>query len=1143
MVNPNATGTWYPQQPPQGRRRESSHDSKSSKDRSRVMEGDEKCRRRDDVRLSKKIKIPRSDSSVSQRISSQNSFGNSAINRQMLAMKKYQRGSSLGSKSLSDSSDDEGGQNIGLSIGSKKRSKSLGGSKKRCRLIDSDTSDDSVSESRGKRRREPKSSKDGMSDALKNHPSVKRKKRAKEAKDGSLHENTANSDKEKSSSIPLVKTKSSSKCSPSGAPRRKRHGGGSPRATASADTVSSGFKSDKKELKPLLKVGDFVSAAWWPDKESRRTNSCSSWYEGKIKVVKEVDRGGEYGPLRYYSIEYDDGDELDNVEDVFVFPRADYLLSTNGRPKWIGVKNVLDEHATDQWARMIGWHVATIDGQERHFSLLTDALRAYDASVVQQEGAKTKPSWLNLPAEWEFGEHLSAEEGCSHESGDETLSISDLKGSSFIQEKKKYQAKIKHGGKHNHLGYYKIASDAALAHDEALKLLMGPKANTNYATEHDHKNMRAMELRRTGLNVDFEAVRAYMSSKVNGVILKVRASSNGEDAEQLIEKKRKNDGKPPRRSDPTPTIPRRDSSEIGKNAMILPDTDLKKKKHSNYVGVSFNKNRKYISYIRHDNKRMNLGSYTLETDAALSVDVAARLLKGPHVERNLSTLQDYERAKKRELERTGFPMHSAMTSAAIEVKVAEIISRKTASVDEATVATVSGTVEGEHSVKETMCAPPAICPEIIALNDAMAKKWAAYLPSETGKEFLDSYQKSIHEILQDLKPVDAPVPSTVSLGNELSVVSLTTKDSNTGHTANINRLQIQSRDENPVVNASDAGKVVAAQKDNETASELNVSTDKSNQPIEEDASTQKLGMPSNMTTCENPHPKSDDKASLSSMNAKAMHTKQSKKPELMELTINQVGELDMRYPVGCSVWFQFDKTNNSDGGDNPGQSFHTGVITTVFIDLSSRDIIYKVKLIGQDGKQSEMIPEHELYYAPRCPVNISPSSPDKLETKGEILMCQSISHQQINTRTVLQLKVSLLKEQARLSNNPNDCEKLLDILHQLANIHMSLPILAESLIGKSIVTLKSHGNNLVAQQARELVKKWKGIANVEKDQACGSHDTFTYFYTVLIIKAGNQFQVMNDVRSEFVKYRKVPKVGAEENESSNSTITTATGLC
>ena len=158
-------------------------------------------------------------------------------------------------------------------------------------------------------------------------------------------------------------------------------------------------------------------------------------------------------------------------------------------------------------------------------------------------------------------------------------------------------------------------------------------------------------------------------------------------------------------------------------------------------------------------------------------------------------------------------------------------------------------------------------------------------------------------------------------------------------------------------------------------------------------------------------------------------------------------------------------------------------------------------------------------------------------------MCQSKSHQQINTRTVLQLKVSLLKEQARLTNNPNDCEKLLDILHQLANVHMSLPILAESLIGKSIVTLKSHSNNLVAQQARELVKKWKGIANVEKDQACDSHDnTFTYFYTVLIIKAGG-FYLEDNVSSDRVKYRKVPKVGAEEHESSNSTITTASGLC
>jgi len=41
------------------------------------------------------------------------------------------------------------------------------------------------------------------------------------------------------------------------------------------------------------------------------------------------------------------------------------------------------------------------------------------------------------------------------------------------------------------------------------------------------------------------------------------------------------------------------------------------------------------------------------------------------------------------------------------------------------------------------------CPENVALNDSMAKKWALYLPSTTGAEFLEDYQQSIHDILQD----------------------------------------------------------------------------------------------------------------------------------------------------------------------------------------------------------------------------------------------------------------------------------------------------------------------------------------------------------------------------------------------------------
>ena len=59
-----------------------------------------------------------------------------------------------------------------------------------------------------------------------------------------------------------------------------------------------------------------------------------------------------------------------------------------------------DKKSKDPWARLVGWYVAKINGEDRTFSQLSDALRAYDASVVRSKGASTKESDLNLPEDW-----------------------------------------------------------------------------------------------------------------------------------------------------------------------------------------------------------------------------------------------------------------------------------------------------------------------------------------------------------------------------------------------------------------------------------------------------------------------------------------------------------------------------------------------------------------------------------------------------------------------------------------------------------------------------------------------------------------------------------------------------------------------
>mmetsp|Transcript_8925 Transcript_8925/g.15776 ORF Transcript_8925/g.15776 Transcript_8925/m.15776 type:complete len:866 (-) Transcript_8925:73-2670(-) len=178
------------------------------------------------------------------------------------------------------------------------------------------------------------------------------------------------------------------------------------KAAHEARTISK--RQRNRGRKPFLEVGEEVCAAWWPDTKRRDT---ASWYAGRVKSYREVEsnnEGGEdeYGPVRLYKIKYDeDGDELDGIPEHFVFPKADYLLSTENHAsshKWKGVQNVVDVKSNDQYAKLVGWYTATIDDREEDFARLADALQAYDASIVRRKGDKTRRNELNLPKDWEW---------------------------------------------------------------------------------------------------------------------------------------------------------------------------------------------------------------------------------------------------------------------------------------------------------------------------------------------------------------------------------------------------------------------------------------------------------------------------------------------------------------------------------------------------------------------------------------------------------------------------------------------------------------------------------------------------------------------------------------------------------------------
>ena len=67
-----------------------------------------------------------------------------------------------------------------------------------------------------------------------------------------------------------------------------------------------------------------------------------------------------YGPVRTYDVIYDDdGDEVTEIEESFVFGYEDYLLTLSGK-EWVGVVNVLEEGCEDSWGEIVGWYNANI---------------------------------------------------------------------------------------------------------------------------------------------------------------------------------------------------------------------------------------------------------------------------------------------------------------------------------------------------------------------------------------------------------------------------------------------------------------------------------------------------------------------------------------------------------------------------------------------------------------------------------------------------------------------------------------------------------------------------------------------------------------------------------------------------------------
>ncbi|KAL7499435.1 hypothetical protein ACHAWT_009543 [Skeletonema menzelii] len=114
---------------------------------------------------------------------------------------------------------------------------------------------------------------------------------------------------------------------------------------------------------------------------------------------------------------------------------------------------------------------------------------------------------------------------------------SDFVGVTYNLTHAKYQACITHYRKQYYLGRYKLAVDAALAYDEAAKLLKGPNWKVNFPSKEAYEKARKEEIQRIGIVADhvIDIDQSKVAEIVASNISKLAASLGTRSKEKTIE--------------------------------------------------------------------------------------------------------------------------------------------------------------------------------------------------------------------------------------------------------------------------------------------------------------------------------------------------------------------------------------------------------------------------------------------------------------------------------------------------------------------------------------------------------------------------------------------------------------------------------
>lgn len=496
---------------------------------------------------------------------------------------------------------------------------------------------------------------------------------------------------------------------------------------------------------------------------------------------------------------------------------------------------------------------------------------------------------------------------------------SNYKGVSYSKQDRKYLSQIDYRGKLNCLGLYKYEADAALAYDKGHQVLFGrfDPSELNFCTLPTYEKAIRTEAKIADHSIEVKEFYDAVVEKVEIYLSKIYADGDivvdaeVSNIEGIVDSDSDDDSSASSDTAMYNTVTGNAVAEIALNNIAKHATSESSKelsdkanaKYSKFIGVYYNKRSKsFFATLTRGGRRHFLGYWKLQADGALAHDRARKLLMGADCERlNFASRRDYTIHRAKEL---------CKLEVARKVKVDSVPSVAA-------------------KIRTYLSKIP--CPEINAMNERMVNKWGRLLPQETGKEFLDLYQRSLDKFFTNDNESTTPQVISSNIGEDEQAVILTAD------------MEVES------ISCNNANKAVAS------IAESNI--------------------------CD----RSDDDASLFSSAAEefSLNMECSMASEVDDAYHNPstlTGERSeeahlIKLPIGCPVMWNF-----------VGDTFCTGTVTSA----PDNAAMYVVTPTNSSGRKSSstLIRENELAFGIDCPVFVSPTCGHGSQLlQGKVLFC------------------------------------------------------------------------------------------------------------------------------------------------------------